>query len=425
MSARMETAQAAPAEPSPRPSLPRRALAAILSGNIVTVTALAFFSALVVGAIIVVLATPGAARAWASFFIAPGAALSQSWAAISAAYGSLLAGAIGSPSAYAEAIRDPTVQNLNTAFQPLSETLVSTTPLLMAGLGVALAFRAGMFNIGGQGQLMLGAIGATWAGFAFHGLPIYLHLPMAILAGALGGAVWGFIPGILKARTGAHEVITSMMLNYIALNLLTWLLNTRLFCATWPCQVTLSKFVAPTAQLPHLAGSTLRVNLGIVLAVLAAIGVAWLLKRSTVGFEFRMLGLNADAARVAGANVGRLYVTAMTLSGILVGLAGAFTILGVDLQLSPLYGGTTGFDAITVAILGRGSPLGVSLSALLFGAFNAGGRSMQVNTSIPLQLVEVLQAVLVLFVAAPGVIRTIYRIKVARAGERVFGGWSG
>ena len=177
--------------------------------------------------------------------------------------------------------------------------------------------------------------------------------------------------------------------------------------------------------MPHLAGPNLRVNLAFVLAVLLVIGVAWLLRRSNLGFRFRMLGLNREAARVAGVNIELHYILAMTLAGMLVGLAGAFMALGVDYRIAPLYGGTNGFDGITVAILGRGSPLGVALSSLLFGAFTAGGRTMQVNTSIPLQLVQVLQAVLVLFVAAPGVIRTIYRIRVARGGRRVFGGWAG
>lgn len=395
----------APADGSrPRSSGPRRLLAWMISGNTFTVTVLAFFSALVVGAVIIVLATPSAVTAWHYALVAPGTALSESWSAITNAYGALLSGALGSR-------------------QALSETLVSTTPLLMAGLGVALAFRAGLFNIGGQGQLILGSIGATWAGFSFAGLPIVLHLPLALLAGAVAGGAWAFVPGILKARTGAHEVITSMMLNYVALNLLGWILIQKEFCATSPCNDAISKIVVQGARLPHIAGSNLRVNLGIVLAVLFAVAVAWLLQRSTLGFEFRMIGSNVDAAHVAGVSTKRLYVLVFTMSGMLVGLAGAFSVLGVDYQLSPSYGGTTGFDAITVAILGHGSPLGVALASLLFGAFISGGRSMQVSTGIPLQLVVVIQAVLVLFVAAPGVIRTIYRIRVRRGAERVFGGW--
>lgn len=413
---------------SPRSALlrlPARALRGLVrlatSGNAVVVIVLAFLSSLIVGAVIIIPATPSALSAWGDVGSDPLNAIVQSLDAVGNAYGSLLAGAVGSPGGYVQAL-DLRPADVVSAFSPLSETLVSTTFYLVAGLGIALAFRAGLFNIGGQGQLIAGAIFATWAGFEFPGLPIYLHLPLAILCGAMGGAVVGFIPGLLKAWTGAHEVITSMMLNYVVLSLLTWVVTTRLFQAP-PRNEAISKVIAPSAQLPHLAGPDLRVNLGIVLAVLAAIGVAWLLRHSTLGFKFRMVGLNPFAARVAGAGMQRLTVIAMTLSGLLVGLAGAFMVLGVDLQIAPNYGGTYGFDAITVAILGRGSPTGVVLASLLFGAFEAGGRSMQASTGIPLQLVEVLQAVIVLFVAAPGVIRTIYRIRVARTGERVFGGW--
>jgi simple sugar transport system permease protein len=381
-----------------------RLLGRVATGNSVVVVLLSFFSALVVGAVIVVVATPAALDAWGQVGSDPLGALGISLEAVGAAYGSLLSGALGSPGG-------------------LSETLVSTTPYLVGGLGVALAFRAGLFNIGGQGQLIAGAVAATWAGFQFQGLPIFVHLPLAILCGAAGGAAWGFIPGLLKAWTGAHEVITSMMLNYVGINLLTWLLSTHGFEAP-PYNQAISKTVAAGARLPHLAGPSLRVNLGIVLGLLLALAVAWLLRQSTLGFEFRMIGLSLRAARVAGASVTRLTLVAMTLAGMLVGLAGTFMVLGVDYKMSPNYGGTFGFDAITVAILGRGTPLGVVLSALLFGAFQAGGRSMQVNTGIPLQLVEVLQAVIVLFVAAPGVIRTIYRIRVRGRGERVFGGWA-
>jgi general nucleoside transport system permease protein len=394
-----------------------------LSGNVVIVTFLAFVSALFIGAIIIVVASPDAVAAWGRFGHAPGAAFAQSWHVIATAYSALFIGSIGSPRGIVDAIASGSGQRLSNAFYPLSETLVATTPLMMSGLGIALAFRAGLFDIGGQGQLILGALGATLAGFLVPGLPIYLHLPLAILFGAAFGAAWGFIPGILKARTGAHEVITSMMLNYVALNLLTFLLTTALFQAP-PRYQPVSKSVAATARLPHLAGPSLRVNLGIILAVACMVGVAWLLQRSTLGFKFRMLGANREAARVAGVNISLQYVLAMTLAGAIVGLAGTFMVLGVDYKVAAGYGGTIGFDGITVAILGQGNPYGVGLSALLFGAFAAGGRTMQLDANIPLQLVQVLQAVLVLFVAAPGVIRTIFRIRVRGAG-RVFGGWSG
>ena len=404
--------------------LRQRLAEVFLTGNTFVITVLAFFSALVVGAIIIVLATPQAAHAWGNLLVAPGETAVQTGKAIANAYGSLFAGSLGNPSLIAHAFRTGATADFVRAFQPLSETLVSTTPLILSGLGIALAFRAGLFDIGGQGQLILGAAGAVLAGFLFPHLPAAIHLPLAIIAGAAFGAAWGFIPGFLKARTGAHEVITSMMLNYVGLNLLTFLLQTGLYQAP-PRVQAISKTIAEGARLPHIAGPSLRVNAGVLLAIVVVLGVAWLLQRSTLGFRFRMLGLNRDAARVAGVAIERHYVLAMTLAGMLVGLAGASMILGVDFRMAPLYGGTTGFDGITIAILGRGTPLGVALSALLFGAFTAGGRTMQVTTGIPLQLVQVLQAVLVLFVAAPGVIRTIYRIRVSRGARKVFGGWAG
>jgi simple sugar transport system permease protein len=410
--------------PASRPPFLRSLAGIFLTGNTFVITVLAFFSALVIGAVIIVFATPSALQAWHGFFASPGAALGPSLKAIAQAYGSLFAGSIGSPSAIAKAFATGSPADVTRALTPISETLVAATPLMMAALGIALAFRAGLFDIGGQGQMILGAAGATLGGFLFPGMSAPLHIVFALLVGGAFGAAWGFIPGILKAKTGAHEVITSMMLNYVALNLLTYLLTSELYQAP-PRVEAISKAVVPGARLPLLLGPSLRVNLGFVIAVLCVIGVAWLLKRSSTGFRFRMLGLNREAARVAGVNIERQYVLAMTLAGMLVGLGGALLVQGVDFRISPLYGGSIGFDGITVAILGRGSPLGVALSSLLFGAFTAGGRTMQVNTSIPLQLVQVLQAVLVLFVAAPGVIRTIYRIKVLHGGGRIFGGWAG
>ena len=338
---------------------------ALLTGNTFVITVLAFVSALIVGAIIIVLATPEAAQAWRNVFSAPGEAVVRTGNAIANAYGSLFSGSIGNPSVIARAFRTGKTADFVRAFQPLSETLVSTTPLVLSGLGIALAFRAGLFDIGGQGQVILGAAGAVLAGFSFPALPVAVHLPLAIIAGAAFGAAWGFIPGFLKARTGAHEVITSMMLNYVGLNLLTYLLQTEIYQAP-PRVQAISKTVVEAARLPHIAGAALRVNAGVLLAVGLVLGVAWLLQRSTLGFRFRMLGLNRDAARVSGVAIERHYVLAMTLAGMLVGLAGAFMILGVDFRMAPLYGGTTGFDGITIAdpgprIASRGRAVRASL----------------------------------------------------------------
>ncbi|HLH47558.1 MAG TPA: ABC transporter permease, partial [Acidimicrobiales bacterium] len=291
--------------------------------------------------------------------------------------------------------------------------------------GVALGFATGVFNIGGQGQVVAGAIAATYVGFAVH-VPIWIHLPLVILAGAAGGAVAGFIPGILKAKTGAHEVIVTIMLNYIFLYLLEYLLTTA------PLQQpgqsnAISRTIPTSARMPHLFGADLRVNLAFLLALAVAGGVAWLMRRSTLGFRFRVIGSNPGAGRAAGMDAGRVTILVLTISGALVGLAGMATLSGTDFFLSTGYGGNVGFDAITVALLGRNRPLGVVLGALLFAALDTGGRYMQAVTSIPTDLTSVIQAVIVFLVATPALIREIFRLRQAGTGKILLftKGWAG
>ena len=397
-------------EPPPPPgrSLASRFLEELTSPSPVLVTLLAIFTALVVGAVLIVFSDESVLSTWAYFFAAPGDALRASWDAISAAYGALLSGAVGSSSA-------------------VSETIVAATPLMLAGLGIALGFRAGLFNIGAEGQVIAGGLAAGYVGFAIHGLPVFVHLPLALLAGFVGGALWGFVPGILKATTGAHEVITTIMLNYVALNLSLYLLASSTFRR--PGRIDpISKVVAVPSRLPHLAGQGLRLHAGIIVALLAAVAVAWLLGRSTWGFELRAAGANPAAASTAGIDIRRATVMAMVLSGSLAGLAGAGEVLGVQFSLAPGFSGGLGFAAITVALLGRASPLGVVLAALLFGALRAGGLNMQAATSTPIDIVTVIQSLIVIFVAAPALVRAIYRIKVTRrpdAGTPLTKGWGG
>ena len=403
---------------------PRVASALALSDAVV-VTVLAIFTALVAGALFMVVTTPSTLTAWGHFASNPGAALSSSWNLVSAAYGALLNGSLGSPAAFAHLIGSPSAASFDTAFNPLSETLAATAPLLLGGLAVSLAFRAGLFNIGAQGQLIAGAVMAGWVAISLSGWPSVVLVPVAILAGALGGAVAGFIPGFLKARTGAHEVIVTIMLNYVFINLLIFLLSLKVFVA--PGQVNaISKSTPGSALLPHLLGPTLRLNAGTALALACAWGVAWLLHRSTLGFQFRMVGSSQGAARAAGASISRVIILAMVLSGLLVGVAGAVEVLGTAPQLVPGYGQALGFTSITVALLGRAKPGGVVLAALLFGAFQAGGLAMQAQTSVPLELVQVIEAVIVSFIAAPALVRTIFRIRAGGAGFRVLTqGWGG
>ena len=396
----------APEELAPQPGRTFAArLLDELTGGPVLVTVLAVISALIVGAVLIVFSDENVLATWGYFLAAPGDALSASWDAITAAYGALFSGALGSASA-------------------VSETIVAATPLILAGLGVALGFRAGLFNIGAEGQVIAGGLAAGFVGFWLHGLPVVVHLPLAVLVGLAAGAAWGFIPGILKARTGAHEVITTIMLNYVAAYLALYLLSTSLFRRPGRTD-PISEPVEVSARLPHLAGQSLRLHAGILVALLGAVAVAWLLGRSTWGFELRVAGANPSAAQTAGISVARATVLAMVLSGGLAGLAGANQVLGVQYTLAPGLSGGIGFEAITVALLGRANPFGVVVAALLFGALRAGGLQMQAVTGTPIDIVLVIQSLIVIFVAAPELVRAIWRIKAARggAGQPVSKGW--
>jgi ABC-type uncharacterized transport system permease subunit len=404
--------------------LGKRAAEAVDRFNTATVTALAFVSAMLLGALLIIVTDDPTLAAWGHVFSRPGRAFSRSWDVVEGAYSALLTGALGSPSAYGHAFATGNAHAFAAAFNPLSETLVSAAPLILAGLAVALAFKAGMFNIGAQGQVVAGAITAAWMGFSFPHLPVEIHLPLALIAGFGGGALAGFVPGFLKARTGAHEVIVTIMLNYVILNLLLWLLSTSVFMAPGQSDA-IGRNPAPSANLPHLAGSNLRINAGILVALAGAGAVAWLLKRTTLGFRFRMVGANATAARAAGVSIPGVVTTVFLLAGGLAGLAGAVQVLGVVPQLAPGYSENLGFTAIVVAILGRANPGGVVLAALLYGALEAGGLKMQAVTNVPLDLVEVIQAVVVFFIAAPQLIRDIYRIRSTGKGFQMSTeGWS-
>lgn len=306
----------------------------------------------------------------------------------------------------------------------VSETLTAAAPLTLAGLGLALGFRAGLFNIGAEGQLVLGGIAAVAVGFMVTGLPIYVHLPLALLAGMIVGGLWASIAGWLKAATGAHEVITTIMLNFVAYRLSDYLLRNP------PIQKAgrtdpISEFVLPSAQLPKLLtwyDPTLRVHFGIVIVLVAVAVVYWLLFRTTVGFEFRASGANPDAARYAGMHSGLIIVLAMATAGALAGLAGANQILGVLNRASPNFSGGAGFDAIAVALLGRSHPVGVLLAGILFGALQAGGRQMQVSAGVRIDLIAIIQALIIVFIAAPMLIQAIFPWAFPKATRHQSGG---
>ena len=322
------------------------------------------------------------------------------------AYGALLHGSVGS-------------------LKAISETLTAATPLILAGLSVAIAFRAGLFNIGTEGQMLLGGMCAVWVGFSFTGLPIFVHLPLALLAGVIGGAMWGFIPGFLKAKTGAHEVITTIMLNYIALRLVDFFLKTEMFQREGRND-PVSKTVETSAQLPQLLGwvnSGLRIHAGLIIALIAAGFVHWLLFRTTTGFEFRAVGANPKAAKYAGMSITKVYVLVMVIGGSLAGLAGAGQVLGVLDRATPGFSAGIGFDAIAVALLGRSNPWGVVAAAVLFGGLSAGGQQMQVSADVGIDLISVIQALIIIFVAAPALISAIYRLKAPAASTQITKGW--
>ncbi len=390
-----------------------------LPGQLV-VPFLAVFTAMLIGAFIIVLSDPVLLALWTTD---PLKAVGESVRAVLEGYGALITGALGNPETYVEAFTSGDIEQVKLAFRPISETILAATPLIFTGLAVALGFRSGLFNIGAEGQLYLGAIVATFVGFSLHGLPMIIHLPLTIAAGFIGGALWGFIPGILKARTGAHEVIVTIMLNYIAYSLVTWVLRQSFYQRPGRSD-PVSPIVDASAVIPPLIDG-LRMNWAFVLALIAAAFVSWLLYRSTIGFEFRAVGLNPAGARYAGMNISRTLILTMSICGGLAGLAGATEIIGVNKAMTPGFSPGYGFDGIAIALLGGSSPLGVVLAALLFGALRAGATPMQAATGIPIDLVVVIQALVIMFVAAPALIREIYRIKARRTTgtEIVAQGW--
>jgi simple sugar transport system permease protein len=394
----------------------------------VVVPLLSVLTALAIGALIIIFTDDKALKEWSGVFRDPSDALRESWRAVKEAYYSLFTGALGSPSRYMEAFRSAEAAQIVNAFSPLSETLLVATPLMLGGLSVALGFRAGLFNIGAEGQITAGAIVASIAGFSLGGLPAPIHLVTVVLAGFLGGALYGAIPGVLKAKTGAHEVITTIMLNFIAGFLALYLLGTtffqrpdRLDPISKPSEVLYPRLFG------WIEGVTLRIHLGFVIAIGVAILVAWLLNRSTVGFEWRAVGANPDAARAAGMSPTKTYVVVMAFAGGLAGLAGANQLLFATPSLTPGFASGYGFDAIALALLGRSRPLGVVVAAILFGLLRSGSRTMQAATQTPVDIVVIIQALIIMFIAAPDLIRAIYRIKAKRViGSEVFTkGWSG
>jgi simple sugar transport system permease protein len=327
-----------------------------------------------------------------------------------AAYSGLVQGAFGSARA-------------------LSETTVWATPYIFAGLAVAVAFKGGLFNIGAEGQLALGAVTSALIGYALPkwlhmDLPAVIHIPLAVGLGMLAGAIWAAIPGALKAYTGGHEVINTIMMNYIALNLTSFLLNGPM---KDPNPLNLSARtpeIAASARIPAIFPE-LRLHWGFVLALLVAVIIWWLLWKTTLGFEIRTVGANPDAAKYAGINVKRTIIISMALSGALAGLAGVIEVTALNYRHELGFAIGYGFDAIAIALLGKTNPFGVVLAAILFGAMRNGGTLMQFRTQIPVDIVSVIQALILLLVAADAIIRYIYRIRIKEERLVLTRGWGG
>jgi len=292
----------------------------------------------------------------------------------------------------------------------ISETLIWATPYILAGLAVALAFKGGLFNIGAEGQLAVGALVGAWIGFGVAGVPWPLHLLLALLGGALGGGAWAGLAGVLKARTGAHEVVTTIMLNYIALLGTGYLLSGPLKDPSPFVVLAQTPKVLESARLPAIFADA-RLHWGFVIALVLSVGVWWLLFRSTVGFAIRTVGLNPSAAHYAGIGVGRTIVLTMGLSGALAGLAGAIEVVGVNYYHTPGFSVGYGFDSIAVALLGKSHPLGVVPAAILFGGLRAGATRMQFVSQIPIDVISIVQALVLMFVAADQGVRALYRIR--------------
>ncbi len=375
-----------------------KVLREIMAGSPVRI-ALSALLGFVVGAIFMAAFNEDVVATYATFFSNPGATFQAAGQTILNGYGALLRGSIFNPMG----------NDVVAMFRPLTETLRLSAPLIMAGLGVALGFRVGLFNIGGTGQMGLALLGVTWIATRIE-LPWGLHAVVALIVGVIFAAALGGLVGLLKAKTGAHEVIVTIMLNYVALNLFTWFLREpNLLLEEGGGGTPKSDPPALTAQLPLLLGPSFKLHIGILLALGAVALYWWLMERSTVGYRFKMVGHNAHAARAAGINVERTYIYAMAASAAFIGLAGVNQGLGESGGLTASIHANIGFDAITVALLGGSRARGVLIAGLVFGAFKAGGPSMQIVGVSP-EILGVVQALIVLFIAAPPLIRAIFRL---------------
>lgn len=387
-----------------------------------TITILAILTGIILGGLLAAITSMEMYAAFKiSFWDGIKTGLNIAWST----YSALFTGSVGDISNIRTALASGEGLAIRRAFNPFFESLVQATPYIFGGLAVAFGFRVGLFNIGAEGQIFAGAMASVWAGYTFNGLPAILHIPLALLFGMAGGALWGFIPGWLKAKTGAHEVINTIMMNYIAFRLTDYMLRGPL---KDPNEFTpKSPWIADSAKLIRFFQNPIRFHIGFFIALGIAYLVYWVLFKTTWGFELRTVGSNPNAAKYAGMNNVVATIVAMSVSGGLAGLAGANEVLGINHRLLPAFSSGYGFDSIALALLGKNHPLGVVLSALLFGFLRNGARQMQLRAGIPIDIISILQALILAFIAAPAIIRTIYRLKEPEIEEETLqiSGWGG
>ena len=383
-------------------------------GSKIRVPALSIFVALFVGALFIVFTD---IEVLGGLLSDPIGALSLGIGRAATAYSALFRGAFGDPDNIGKALAsNGDIKLWARALRPIVESVVASVPLIFVGLGVSVAFRTGIFNIGGAGQYTMGAVGGTIAALAFGAgvTPAPIAILLVMIFGVVGGAAWAFIPGYLKARVGASEVITTIMLNFIAGQFVFFLVSNFEFIQKPPRIQPVSKELSQFVDLPGILPiAALRMDISIIIALLTAVAVSWFLFRSTRGFELRAAGLNLAAAKYAGIGAGTSIITAMLISGAISGLGGALVAVGTIKQLSPGIAGSVGFTAIAVALVGGTRPSGVVATALVFGLLQHGGSLMQVQTGIPIEMLLFIQALVIAFIAAPdltlGILKNPFR----------------
>jgi simple sugar transport system permease protein len=383
-------------------------------GSKIRVPALSISVALLVGALFIIFTD---IEVLGGLLSDPIGALSLGIGRAATAYSALFRGAFGDPENIGKALAsNGDVKLWARALRPIVESIVASVPLIFVGLGVSVAFRTGIFNIGGAGQYTMGAVGGTIAALAFGAgvTPGPIAILLVMIFGIIGGAAWAFIPGYLKARVGASEVITTIMLNFIAGQFVFFLVSNFEFIQKPPRIQPVSKELSQFVDLPGILPiAALRMDISVIIALLTAVAVSWFLFRSTRGFELRAAGLNLAAAKYAGIGAGTSIITAMLISGAISGLGGALVAVGTIKQLSPGIAGSVGFTAIAVALVGGTRPSGVVATALVFGLLQHGGSLMQVQTSIPIEMLLFIQALVIAFIAAPeltlGILKNPFR----------------